>query len=173
MCECTYLSYKLNKVYILFTISKWITCNSMWMGTLVLSSLASFYHLVRGFIQRDQHGQSIIIAGLGDLMIIAEFLGKLLLKASTGPKIRERNWKLFFLFLNQNICCGYSKEPSRWVSSFEHPKHMFKLMDKKIIAILRKLFFLKWPYASSYGSQGWRRKVCMWTRQRQRIWCLE
>ena len=24
---------------------------------------------------------------------------------------------------------------------------MFKLMDKKIIAILRKLFFLNWPYA--------------------------
>ena len=23
-----------------------------------------------------------------------------------------RNRKLFFLFLNQNICCGYSKEPS-------------------------------------------------------------
>ena len=22
--------------------------------------------------------------------------------------------KLFFLFLNQNICCGYSKEPSHW-----------------------------------------------------------
>ena len=26
------------------------------------------------------------------------------------------------------------------------PKHMFKLMDKKVIAILRKLFFLNWPY---------------------------
>ena len=39
--------------------------------------------------------------------------------------------KLFFLFLNQNICCGYSKEPSRRDGSFEHPKHMFKLMGKK------------------------------------------
>ena len=27
-----------------------------------------------------------------------------------GPQIRVRNWKLFFLFLNQNICCGYSKK---------------------------------------------------------------
>ena len=52
-----------------------------------------------------------------------------------GPQIRVHNWKLLFLFLNQNICCGYSKEQSRWDSSFEHPKHMFKLMDKKIIAI--------------------------------------
>ena len=49
----------------------------------------------------------------------------------SDPQIRVCNWKLFFLFLNQNICCEYSKEPSRWDSSFEHPKHMFKLMDKK------------------------------------------
>ena len=41
-----------------------------------------------------------------------------------------------FLFLNQNICCGYSKEPSRWGGSFEHPKQMFKLMDKKIFTNL-------------------------------------
>ena len=52
-----------------------------------------------------------------------------------------------YLFLNHNICCGYSKEPSRRDGSFEHPKHMFKLMDKKIIAMLRKLFLLNWPYA--------------------------
>ena len=32
--------------------------------------------------------------------------------------------EFFFLFLNQNICCGYSKEPSQWDGSFEHPKHM-------------------------------------------------
>ena len=31
----------------------------------------------------------------------------------TGPQIRVCNRKLFFLFLNQNICCGYSKEPSQ------------------------------------------------------------
>ena len=30
----------------------------------------------------------------------------------------------------------------------KHPKHMFKLMDKKIIAILGKLFFLNWPYGA-------------------------
>ena len=30
--------------------------------------------------------------------------------------------KIFFLFLSQNICCGYSKEPSQRDSSFEHPK---------------------------------------------------
>ena len=30
-----------------------------------------------------------------------------------GLQIREPTRKLFFLFLNQNICCGYSKEPSK------------------------------------------------------------
>ena len=59
----------------------------------------------------------------------------------SGPKIIVRNWKLFFLCLNQNICCGYSKEPSRWDGSFEHPKRMFKLIDKKIITILRNKKF--------------------------------
>ena len=49
--------------------------------------------------------------------------------------------KIFFLFLNQNICCGYSKEPS-----FEHPKHMFKLMDKKIFTIILSKNLLIWTY---------------------------
>ena len=46
-------------------------------------------------------------------------------------------WKLFFLFPNQNICCGNSKESSQWDVSFEHPKHMLILAGKKIITILR------------------------------------
>ena len=29
--------------------------------------------------------------------------------------------KIIFLFLNQNICCGYSKESSEWDGSFELP----------------------------------------------------
>ena len=41
------------------------------------------------------------------------------------------NCKKIF-FLNQNISCGHSKEPSMSAKgSFEHPKQMLKLMDKK------------------------------------------
>ena len=43
--------------------------------------------------------------------------------------------------LIQNICCGYSKELSQWDGSFEHPKHMMKLMSKKIFTSLRLIFF--------------------------------
>ena len=75
-----------------------------------------------------------------------------------GLQIRVLTWKLFFLFLNQNICCGYSKEPSRQDGSFEHTKHMIKLIDKKIIAILRKLFLLNWPYA--YTRMGFSGLIC-------------
>ena len=51
--------------------------------------------------------------------------------------------KIFFLFLNQNMCWGYSKEPSQWDDSFEHPKHMLKNMGKKIFTILhRKVLFI-------------------------------
>ena len=65
---------------------------------------------------------------------------------NTGLQIRVCTGKLFFLFLNQNICCGYSKEPSRWDGSFKHPKHMFKLMGKEIIAILGAQTILIWTY---------------------------
>ena len=34
-------------------------------------------------------------------------------RVTTGLQIRVRVRKLFFLFLSQNICCGYSKEPSQ------------------------------------------------------------
>ena len=59
------------------------------------------------------------------------------------------NENLIFLFLNQNICCGYSKEPSQWDSSFEHPKHMFKLMGMEIFTILRWIFCLSKPMSNA------------------------
>ena len=40
-------------------------------------------------------------------------------------------FQIFFLFLNQNICCGYSIDPPQCDSSFEYPKHMLKLIGKK------------------------------------------
>ena len=64
-------------------------------------------------------------------------------KTPPGLKLRVLNENLIFLFLNQNICCGYSKEPSQWDSSFEHPKHMLKSMGKKIFTILHwKMLFV-------------------------------
>ena len=55
-----------------------------------------------------------------------------------GLQIWLHIWKLLFLFLNQNICFGYSKEWSQWDGSFEHPRYMFQLIDKEKITILHK-----------------------------------
>ena len=39
--------------------------------------------------------------------------GQSIANDNSGLKLRVRTKKLFFLFLNQNQCCGYSKEPSQ------------------------------------------------------------
>ena len=36
----------------------------------------------------------------------------------TRPLVKSVYQKIFFLFLYQNICCEYSKEPSRWDGSY-------------------------------------------------------
>ena len=54
----------------------------------------------------------------------------------------KENCSYRFLFPNQNICCGYSKEPSQWDGSFEHQKYMLKPMCKKIFTIFAQNFCL-------------------------------
>ena len=45
--------------------------------------------------------------------------------------MRVLKHKLLLLFLNQNICYRYSKESPHWDGSFEHPKQMFELNERK------------------------------------------
>ena len=60
-----------------------------------------------------------------------------------------------FLFLNQNICCGYSKEPSQRDSSFEYPEHMLKVKGKKILSFLpSNILFSKPVYYHLVWSVG-------------------
>ena len=40
---------------------------------------------------------------------------------------------IFFLFLNENICCGYSLEVPRRGTSDEYPQHMYLSRNKKNI----------------------------------------
>ena len=51
-----------------------------------------------------------------------------------------RNRKIY------NTCCGYSKQVAQLDGSFEHPKHMSKLMDKKIMTIFHIIMLLIWTY---------------------------
>ena len=77
-----------------------------------------------------------------------------------GLNLRVCNKNLIFLFLNQNICCGYSKEPSQWDGSFEHPKHLLKLMGKKIFTFLRWNFlFTSYEQDEYVCTNGWSEKT--------------
>ena len=73
-----------------------------------------------------------------------------------GPQINVLTWIFifyFFLFLNQNICCRYSKEMSQNETGFfEYPKHMFRLLGKEIIAILRWKYLLNWTNVWHFGT---------------------
>ena len=50
-----------------------------------------------------------------------------------GLKLRVRNRKIIFLFLNQNMLCVLKR--TQWDGSFEHPKHMLKCIGKKSLKI--------------------------------------
>ena len=50
----------------------------------------------------------------------------------------------FFLFLDENIGCGYSLEAPRWGASNEYPQRMFLLRNKKNI-------YLTPPLIKTYG----------------------
>ena len=59
---------------------------------------------------------------------------------------------IFFLFLNENIRCGYSLEAPRRGASNEYPQNMFSLRNKKNIGIfqLKKApYLLLWFIAQS------------------------
>ena len=44
---------------------------------------------------------------------------------------------IFFLFLEENICCGYSLEAPHWGASNEYPQQMFSLRNKNVISIFQ------------------------------------
>ena len=54
----------------------------------------------------------------------------------------------WFLFLNENICCGYSLEAPQWGASYEYPQHMFSSRNKKNIMWIP-------PLICSYGLNQW------------------
>ena len=56
---------------------------------------------------------------------------------------------MFFLFLDENICYGYSLKAPRRGASNEYPQHMFLLGNKKNISSFR---MKKVPYPLLWGS---------------------
>ena len=53
----------------------------------------------------------------------------------------NRKMLISFLFLNKNICCGYSLEAPRRGASNEYPQHMFSSRNKKSIMWIPPLIY--------------------------------
>ena len=62
-----------------------------------------------------------------------------------APDKRGYPDKYFFLFLHENIYCGYSLEAPQRGASNEYPQHMFSCTNKKNINIfqLKKVLYLE------------------------------
>ena len=68
-----------------------------------------------------------------------------ILQHLSGLYLRECTKKLIFLFLNRNICCGYSKEPSQWDGSFEHSNKCSNWWLRKYLQFYTQKFCLSKP----------------------------
>ena len=79
---------------------------------------------------------------------------KILIRLHSESDLHSNRWHFFirkllvsFLFLNENICCGYSLEVPRWGASNEYPQDMFLSRNKKNIMWIP-------PLICSYGSES-------------------
>ena len=77
--------------------------------------------------------------------------------------LRLRSIKLIFLFLDWNICCGYSKEPSQWDIYLEHQR-MFKQVDNILLSknCLSKPACLGWTCDNRDAEWPFSCMVCAW-----------
>ena len=63
---------------------------------------------------------------------------------TAGLKLRVPKRKIIFLFLNQNICCGSSKNRLNEMDLMS-TQNMLKIMGKKLFPILRRKFLFSKP----------------------------
>ena len=93
------------------------------------------------------------------------FTCKCIKKIHPQLQIRGGIHIIFFLFLNEDICCGYSLEAPHWGASNEYPQHMFLLRNKKAISIFRMKkapYLLLWITATSGAINSNMRKCTIW-----------
>ena len=57
-------------------------------------------------------------------------------------KIHEEIRKIFSLFLQENVCCGYSLEAPQLGTSVEYPQHKFPWRNEKNINSSNALMYV-------------------------------
>ena len=94
---------------------------------------------------------------------------------------------LFFLFLHETICCGYSLEAPQWGTSNEYPQGMFLLRNKKNINVDTPTYLMLWTlscgYVRMHNTANWlsrsfrahsphykTAKICLYCTDVQGVW---
>ena len=90
--------------------------------------------------------QRSLVAVFTDYMCFLQPPGKKGYIATDKAIFFIRKMLISFLFLNKNICCGYSLEAPRRGASNEYPQHMFSSINKKNIMWIP-------PLICSYGDK--------------------
>ena len=78
-----------------------------------------------------------------------------------------------FLFLHENICCGYSLEAPRRGASNEYPQHMISWRNKKNIMWIPSLI-CSYGYAYGSGKENTQMNIFLmsWLRKKRMLWVL-
>ena len=112
---------------------------SIWKPCLSPSEMQKYSRIV--FVKKKNVRKKIILVHKW-LPILLNAFDSVLLYYRTVKRllipilqIRVRNGKLFLLFLNQNIFCGYLNGPIKWDGSFEDQKYTLYLIDKGNITL--------------------------------------
>ena len=66
----------------------------------------------------------MIVRGTGRTLVKSVLAALTVSFTHYRPLVKSGYQTIIFFFLNQNICCGYSKIPSQSDGSFEHTKHV-------------------------------------------------
>ena len=99
-------------------------------------------------------GSTLFCSGLPYLFCLdftsLSFISRWCLTAKDKALFSSEKMLISFLFLHENICCGYSLEAPQPGASNEYPQHMFSWRNKKNIMRIPPLIY---SYVSGCGKE--------------------
>ena len=92
-----------------------------------------FFKEILTFFEEKKKQQKTETSYPGEWWLFKSIKGSRAISLDRQLQITRSTWKMFFLFLQENICCKYSLEVPRQAPSNEYPQHMFSWRNKKNI----------------------------------------
>ena len=86
--------------------------------------IIKLFPVTGGMLNRDHILFSEALFRFAPAVMKADLIDMCFHASVSRPPNKSTSLKSTFLYLNQNICCEYSKEPSQRDGSFEHTQHL-------------------------------------------------